>query len=383
LIRISHIIGTPIMGGVQIGIRLLSSHDNQKNIERNVICLYPQYENFNGIFDKENNIDVYYCVKFFKGPLFRPYHFWKKVRNLLGLITFPIRFYFLLKKIKPDILINSEPKLVLVQVLISKFMSIPYILSMEGEIKFGNYSIFNKYIFKNIFIISNHKSTIDKNFLKIRNIEINKNAEIPIISVVPDLIDFPLEKKYSENKIIQIGTIGRLTWEKNFQQIVEITKLINETTKLKFKISIIGSGSELSKLKKIISNNRLEKQIILLGGQSYLKTIQFLSELDIYIQTSVSEGGPRTVKEAMASFLPVITTNVGDVAEVIDDGVDGFISPINNSEYFAKILIRLLQLDKEERFQIGLKARTKILENYSMKEVYNKHLKLVRYLIKK
>jgi glycosyltransferase involved in cell wall biosynthesis len=254
---------------------------------------------------------------------------------------------------------------------------------MEGEIKFGNYSIFNKYIFKNIFIISNHKSTIDKNFLKIRNIEINKNAEIPIISVVPDLIDFPLEKKYSENKIIQIGTIGRLTWEKNFQQIVEITKLINETTKLKFKISIIGSGSELSKLKKIISNNRLEKQIILLGGQSYLKTIQFLSELDIYIQTSVSEGGPRTVKEAMASFLPVITTNVGDVAEVIDDGVDGFISPINNSEYFAKILIRLLQLDKEERFQIGLKARTKILENYSMKEVYNKHLKLVRYLIKK
>ena len=85
----------------------------------------------------------------------------------------------------------------------------------------------------------------------------------------------------------------------------------------------------------------------------------------------------------MASFLPVITTNVGDVAEVIDDGVDGFISPINNSEYFAKILIRLLQLDKEERFQIGLKARTKILENYSMKEVYNKHLKLVRYLIKK
>ena len=97
--NIVNIIGTPVVGGVQNGIIALSKYDKSFRIDRNIICIYPRYTEKSGVFDQNSEIRIHYCTTFFKKPILRPYVFWKKIRYFFGLITFPFRFYFLLKEL--------------------------------------------------------------------------------------------------------------------------------------------------------------------------------------------------------------------------------------------------------------------------------------------
>jgi len=126
---------------------------------------------------------------------------------------------------------------------------------------------------------------------------------------------------------------------------------------------IAGDGAQRARIEKLIKRYGLEGRIILLGWRRDIA--RFISSCDVFMLTSLWEGMPISVIEAMAASLPVIVTDTGGVKELIRDGENGFlIRPGNIPEMEKKLLMLLRNTDM--RTQIGQKAHDSLEGNYSL-----------------
>ena len=112
---------------------------------------------------------------------------------------------------------------------------------------------------------------------------------------------------------IWIGSISRLVKEKNYETYIEAASLLKDKS---VKFFIIGSGPEHKKLEM-----RIEK--LGLGGKFFIienlaPAAPYLKAFDMFVLSSIKEGLPYTLLEAMAAELPIITTRVGGMTEIID-----------------------------------------------------------------
>jgi len=92
-------------------------------------------------------------------------------------------------------------------------------------------------------------------------------------------------------------------------------------------------------------------------------------EGDISILTSISEGFPFTVIESMSCGIPIVATDVGGVSEAIVDGESGFICKPKDHQDIGKRVVQLLQ-DEDLRNQIGINARQKVLESFTIDKFF-------------
>ena len=105
----------------------------------------------------------------------------------------------------------------------------------------------------------------------------------------------------------------------------------------------------------------------------------FYKGLDIYMNTSIHEGIPMSVLEAMGHGLPVIAPKVGGFPEIIEDGINGFLIQDRNPYKFAEKVLFLSQWRK--RFNMGTAARMRIKEHFSQEVMVEKYLGLYRELL--
>jgi len=139
------------------------------------------------------------------------------------------------------------------------------------------------------------------------------------------------EKRFNK----RILAVGRLEDQKN------IEKLINDFKDSEFTIDIIGSGSQLLKLKKIsIEQNA---KVNFLGTVDNSELSKIYSKYKYFTSTSYFEGNPKTVLEAMANGCIVLISEIDNHLELVDDGVNGFIIDLNIS--FKETIVKVLATD--------------------------------------
>ena len=92
---------------------------------------------------------------------------------------------------------------------------------------------------------------------------------------------------------------------------------------------------------------------------------QIYADSDIAVLPSYSEGLPKSLLEACASGLPIVTTDNGGCLEVVDDGINGLIVPSQNSERLADALATLIG-DRQLRIQYGLASRKRAQKEFSL-----------------
>jgi glycosyltransferase involved in cell wall biosynthesis len=182
-----------------------------------------------------------------------------------------------------------------------------------------------KYQYKKIQKIICVSNEVKKNFIPFIDdkkleviypgIDVNKfqNSELSIQNSLKQELDISNETKL-------IGIISALEPEKNMEEFIKIAKKIS-STRNDIKFVIIGDGSLTTKIKSEILH--LKSYIFLLGFRDDIP--QILSSLDIFLFTSKNEGFGQVLLEAMASKVPVITSNFGTAKEVIEDKKTGFI----------------------------------------------------------
>ncbi len=139
-----------------------------------------------------------------------------------------------------------------------------------------------------------------------------------------------------------VGTIANFYPTKNLKSLIQaasiVTKKYPETI-----FAIIGDGQLRSGLETEINNLKLNNKVVLLGEKP--RASSQLLAFDIYVCSSVKEGLPYSIMEAMRAGLPIVSTNVGGIPEMIIDQQSGLLVKSNDSDELAKAIINILEND--------------------------------------
>ena len=171
-----------------------------------------------------------------------------------------------------------------------------------------------------------------------------------------------------------IGNIGRLDPIKNHEFLLRVfRKFIDMHPELDVKLLLIGDGPGKDNVIRLIKNNNLEEYVILPGTLQNIEEI--MPSFDIYVQTSIAEGLPMVILESMSSGVPVVSTDVGGISEIIDHESNGYLIESNNDDELLNWLNRL-QKNTSLRVVSARNARKKIQNIFSLDKMVREYDRL-------
>jgi len=165
------------------------------------------------------------------------------------------------------------------------------------------------------------------------------NFNCKSIYVLKNIINKPIiiSKKNSKRNVIKFLFLGILGERKGIFDLLNVIIKYRYIFESKIEIHIGGNG-ETEKVQNIIKTNHLEPIIIFHGWVSGIKKIELLNDSDVFILPSYNEGLPIAILEAMSYGMPIISTNVGGIPEVIETGVNGFLVNPGNLKELKKAI---------------------------------------------
>ena len=194
-----------------------------------------------------------------------------------------------------------------------------------------------------------------------------------------DLSDLRKEINADDDTIL-ITSIGRLHEQKGYHILLKaIAIVINVLKDKKIKLLIVGEGEKREELVRMIDNYKLHEFVNLIGYKS--NPYYYLKISNIYVSSSVYEGLPLSIEEAMFFCLPVIATNVGGVSEIIDNNIDGFlVEPNDFCSLSDKIISTVKKLNSIKH--IGINANKKIIDKFNIDKTVESYCKLYEQVVK-
>lgn len=158
-----------------------------------------------------------------------------------------------------------------------------------------------------------------------------------------------------------IGSIGRLVKEKNYETFIRAAKLTPNAY-----FFIIGDGSEASNLKFKIENLKLSDRFFIVPPSG--NDAQYLKAFDVFAMSSVKEGLPYILLEAMAAELPIVITEAGGMPELIKNHENGLMVAQRSPEALARAIGGLIE-NKVVAKELSLKAKEVVKKRFSLKKM--------------
>ena len=177
----------------------------------------------------------------------------------------------------------------------------------------------------------------------------------------------------SEDRL-QCAFIGRVTQIKRPDRFLDVVSEVKKRG-IALDFFIAGDGELLDLCRERISKENLS--VTVLGWQDNIE--QVLSAADVVVLTSDNEGTPLCLIQAGMAGLPVVTTTVGSVPEIVLDGVTGILTSLS-VEMIADALEKLVS-DKDLRSELGLAARDFTLAHFGVGRLVSDHEELYKELI--
>ncbi len=144
------------------------------------------------------------------------------------------------------------------------------------------------------------------------------------------------------------------------------------------RLLLAGEGDQRPAIEQTIRQRGLEHVVTLAGTRKDVADL--LAASDVFLMSSISEGIPLTVIEAMAARCPVVSTAVGGLPEIIDHGRTGFLAPSGNDTGLAAALVELYQSPELSR-HIAEAAANKAAERFSLEGMLNAYRKVYREVL--
>jgi glycosyltransferase involved in cell wall biosynthesis len=169
-----------------------------------------------------------------------------------------------------------------------------------------------------------------------------------------------------------IISIGRLIEKKGFGDLIGACALLQARGR-QFTCRIIGEGPLDESLRAQIAANGLEKSVALTGPQTQAEIEAQLAHATVFVLpcTREADGGmdnlPTVIIEAMAAGLPVISTPLGGIPEMVEDGVTGELVPDRNPAALANALETMIE-DRERAGRLGQRGRQIASEKFSVEQ---------------
>lgn len=199
---------------------------------------------------------------------------------------------------------------------------------------------------------------------------LKRNKHTKVLTM-PNMIEVDKFKQTSlnNNKII---SVGRLVEGKRINEIIDIFSHIDN----KYELIIVGDGVEKENLQKQINSLNLCDRVKLVGMKNSNEVIELLSQSDMFLMTSITEGLPMVLLEAMSAGVPCIAYDIENgVRDVIKNNYNGYIIKNRNQQEYIKKLNLILK-NKKELKKMSLNALKTSLE-YSNDNITKKWIKLI------
>jgi glycosyltransferase involved in cell wall biosynthesis len=162
-----------------------------------------------------------------------------------------------------------------------------------------------------------------------------------------------------------VGIVAALRPEKNHGLLVRsAVRILTEHPQTHF--LIIGDGTERSHIENQVRDLGLQHRFHLLGNRS--DTPQLLAALDVFTLCSLNEANPVSILEALATGIPVVSTNVGSISETVIHDVTGLLVPSENACALSRAVNNLLH-DVDKATLMGLNGRQHVTKGWSLQSM--------------
>ena len=207
------------------------------------------------------------------------------------------------------------------------------------------------------------------------------------IEVIPNFVNCEVFKKSSDSKFrarFAAEDEGLVIHISNFRPVKRTGDVIEFFSRLrrkqKAKLLMVGDGPERPKAEWLAEVHGIQDDVAFLGKSSDME--QLLSISDILVLPSEQESFGLVALEAMASEVPVIATRVGGVSEVVEDGADGFLFDVGDTDSMAEAGASLIG-DRELRLRMGKSGRDHAHRDFCHEQIVKRYAELYEKTISK
>jgi glycosyltransferase involved in cell wall biosynthesis len=342
-------------------------HHHTKNIWKELAQGFDEYhilarsETHSYSYSNEENIHLHLVPKLTqKSKIFFFTSFW---------------MFWIIKKYKITYLLSQCPIVGgFTASLASKFFKIPLMVEVHGEVYFTQMenNFFIKYFANNGF----KKATKIRSLGSSMTNSIKKYVSLDKIVEIPTRVNFELFKFKKEDfeikDNVKVISIGRFHPDKGYDRLIKACSKLKNILNKNITLTIIGGGEQKEYYIELATNLNFEKNLVLYDWLSQEDFQKYVVSSDIYVQSSILEGLPRTILEAMAMQMPIITTNIGVITDVILDNENGLVIEKDSIEALLKSIEHLIE-NQKFRESLALNAYLTAKEKYEWKNVFEKY----------
>jgi len=250
----------------------------------------------------------------------------------------------------------------------AQLCGIPYSITAHAkDIYLSKPEILNRRISKAQFVVT--CTEYNQKFLKSIS---TSNTPIHLNYHGLDLNRFYCRKRNEEkvNELPTILSVGRFCEKKGFPYLIQACKILKEKSH-RFRCLIVGYGPLQTEIEQMISKLKLEDCVFLVGKMTQDELIELYCQADIFVlpcyvtENGDRDGIPNVLLEAMAMKVPVISTNISGISELIKHKINGILVP-PKEPYLLAIELENLLKQPELRNTLGELGRKQVTNNFSI-----------------
>jgi len=169
--------------------------------------------------------------------------------------------------------------------------------------------------------------------------------------------------------------VGRFDTQKDYPNLFAAFAEL-ATNRPTARLAVVGYGAQEAAVRALAGSGPMSSRIRVLGRRTDVQDL--LQACDAYVLSSINEGTPNTVIEAMAVALPIVATDVGGMAELLGGGACGLMVPARDPRALAAAMARVMDLSAEARQVMGESARLRVQERHGIDAVLDRWEELCR-----
>lgn len=167
--------------------------------------------------------------------------------------------------------------------------------------------------------------------------------------------------KSEELKII---SVGRFFWKKGYEYALDALALLKEHG-IPFTYTLIAEGKTPASMLYHLHQQGIKNNVRIINGLPHIDVLKEMEHHDVLLLPSVEEGIANVALEAMATGTPVISSDVGGMKEIIDNGKSGYLVAPRDIKSIAEALEQFAALDEPQRFTVATRAKEAVSKQHN------------------
>lgn len=182
----------------------------------------------------------------------------------------------------------------------------------------------------------------------------------------------------AEDGTFTLTTVARLSPIKDQATLLQAYGLFLQRYSGQSRLQLVGDGPERATLEALVSELGIAKNVEFAGEQH--NVLPYLQACDLFVLSSIAEGIPMTVLEAMACGKPIVATQVGGLPELVEAGRNGLLVSAQNPEAMAAAWLNYAE-NRQRCRQEGDKSRQVVVEHFSLEQMLSQYQALYTKVI--